>query len=130
MSKEGLHAIPLLSWRECVHIDALDDEKISARIYTERAVSKKCYSLRVEEKDLDVFPEKSILIIEPDLHPQSGDYIIIEKSGMAAIKKYILESGHIYLKSLIHGLGITELTPEYRILGTIIQYKVELKPAT
>jgi SOS-response transcriptional repressor LexA len=125
-------SIPLLSWRECLQFDSLDYSKINIRIPTEKSVSKKCYSLRVEERDLEFFPEKSLLIIEPELTPESGDYVVVGKTeqGIASIKKYIIETDQIYLKSLVQGLGITALTSEYKILGVIIQYKIELKSPT
>jgi len=128
-TNKGLKEIPVLSWRECFHFDLLDYTKIQNKILTEKQVTGKGYSLIVEDNDLVTFPENSLLIVEPSLEPNPGDYIIVAKSehGIASIKKYITETDQIYLKSLIHGLAITPLTSEHKILGVIIQYKVDLK---
>lgn len=124
----GLNTIPLLTWRECIDIHALSYEKIPKKIATEKQVSEKSFALAVEEKDLVVFPEKSLLIVDPNKQPESGDYVIVAKSelGMASIKKYIIETDQVYLKSMITGLGIAPYTPEFKIVGVIVQYKMEL----
>lgn len=124
----GVVSIPLLSWRECVHFPLLNYDQVPRRVLTERKVSDRSFSLMIEDRDLDFFPENGLLIVEPQISPESGDYIIVAKSeqGSACIKKYIVETDQIYLKSLVKGLGITPLTEEYIILGVVLQYKVEL----
>jgi transcriptional regulator with XRE-family HTH domain len=127
--QKGLKALPLLSWRECVHFDLLDYTKCPKTVLTERSLSDKSYSLVVEDCDLDFFPKQCHLIVDPNIDPECGDYIITAKSeqGTASIKKYIVETDQVYLKSLVDGLGITPLTSEYKILGVIVQCKIELR---
>lgn len=124
-----LKEIPLLTWRECIHFESLDYGKFQNKILTEKTISEKGYSLLVENRDLNFFPENSLLIVEPKKAPESGDYVIVAKpeQGIASIKKYLIETDQTYLKSLVDGLGITPLSSEYKILGVIMQYKVELK---
>lgn len=124
-----LYKIPLLSWNECIHYSSLTDENYLKQIFTERNVSSKAFALIVEDNDLDFFPKESILIIEPNQNPENGDYVVIGniQHNVASIRKYIIEIDRIYLKSLVAGLSVSILTPEYKILGVIIQYKVELK---
>lgn len=124
-----LHKIPLLSWQECIHYGLLNYEKCSKQIFTERNVSDKAFALIIEENDLEFFPKDSILITEPDQKPETGDYVVIGniEQNIASVRKYIIEIDQIYLKPLVAGVTISVLTPEYKILGVIIQYKVELK---
>lgn len=125
----GLKSIPLLSWRECVHFFSLDYSKINQRVPTEKDVSDKSFSLKVEESDLATFPENALILVDPEMTPESSDFVIVAKSehGIACIKKYIIETDQIYLKSLVKGIDIVPLTAEYKILGVVVQYKVELK---
>ena len=125
--QSSANTIPVLSWRDCAEAEARATSQ--SKVQTERQVSKRAFALIVEERDLEAFPAKSLLIIEPELAPTSGDYVIVAKSqqGVSSIKKYIVETDQIYLKSLVTGLGIVPLTAEYQILGVVIQYKVELK---
>jgi SOS-response transcriptional repressor LexA len=127
----GLKRIPLLSWQECAYYDSLDFAKQPKSIITERKLSDKAYSLLVESSDLQIFPKDSLIIIEPKISLTSGDYIVVtHRKSIASIKKYIIETDKIYLKSLIPGIDISELTTEHKILGVIVQYKVELKLET
>ncbi|MBA2651386.1 MAG: helix-turn-helix domain-containing protein [Tatlockia sp.] len=125
----GLKSIPLLSWRECVQFSALDYIKINQRTPIEKNVSDRSFSLRVEESDLAFFPENALILVEPEMTPESSDFVIVAKTehGRACIKKYIIEADQIYLKSLVKGIDIVPLTSEYKILGVIVQYRVELK---
>ena len=125
----GALNVPLLSWHECQNFESLDYTKIQNQIFTEKSVAAKCFALRVEKRGLNFFPVNCILIVDPKSEPESGDYVIVAKSGHGAssIKKYIIEIDQKYLQSLIDGVGITLLTSEYKIIGVVIQYKVELK---
>lgn len=69
------------------------------------------------------------MIVDPIVPPESGNYVIVTKSeqGTASIRKYIVETDQIYLRSLMDKLMIKPLTSEYKVLGVIVQYKVELK---
>lgn len=118
--------IPLLSWQEC---DVATCGAVAKKIATELSLSEQAFALQVEEYDLAVFPPRSLLIVEPGISPTSGDYVIVTKTQqqVASIKKYIIETDQLYLKSLVPGLGIAELTDEYQIRGVVVQYKVELK---
>lgn len=123
------YKIPLLSWGDCVNYTALKSQKFHEQICTEKSVSEKAFALMVEDDELEFFPKNSILIVEPEKKPVTGDYVIVGNvsSSIASIRKYIIEIDQIYLKSLIAGAGISVLTSEFEVLGSIIQYKMELK---
>lgn len=123
-----LHKIPLLSWQECIHYALLDYEKCSKQIFTERKVGEKAFALIIEDDDLGFFPKDSILITEPDKQPETGDYVVIGniEQNTSSVRKYIIEIDQIYLKPLVAGVTMSVLSPKYKILGVIIQYKVEL----
>jgi len=124
-----LNTIPQLSWHECIHSTLLDYKKIPEKILTERTVSKSAYALKVEDHNQDFFTKDNILIIEPEIKPKTGDYVIVAniKKNITSIRKYLIEIDQIYLKPLVPGLEVSILTPEYNILGVIIQCKMELK---
>ncbi len=125
----SLYKIPLLTWKECIDYSSLNYEMFSNKILTERKVSSKSFALIHEDNDIEIFPLKSILIIDPEQQIASGDFVIVANTEqkIASIRKYIIELDQIYLKSLISGTTISVLTPLYKILGVIIQYKLELK---
>lgn len=128
-STMGLQRIPVLSWAECIYYNGLNSEKYSKQIFIDQHLSQKAFALLVEDSDLKIFPKNSVLIVEPDTIPAKGDFVIVanEKNNIATIRKYIIEIDQIYLKSMIDGPEISILSPDYKILGVIIQYRMELK---
>lgn len=124
-----INTLPLLSWRECAHYDLLDYEKFPRKVRTECHVTERAYALLVNESDNTFFPDKCLLIVDPAINPQSGDYVIVSKAdqSLAKIRKYLVDIDNIYLKSLVDEANLISFTPDYLILGVIVQYKVELK---
>jgi len=124
-----LHSIPLLTLQESTQYALLNYRKGNSQVFTELNVSDKAFALIIEENDLDFFPKKSIVITDPGQKPETGNYVVIAniKQNIASIRKYIVEIDQIYLKPLVKGVTISVLSPEYKILGVILQYKVELK---
>lgn len=123
------YRIPLLSWQECIQHTEIEYKEQSKYISVERFVSKQAFALIVEDSELYFFPKNSILIVEPSEKPLNGDYIIVAniQQNIRSIRKYIVELDQIYLKPMISGIATSALTSEYKIIGVILQYKVELK---
>jgi len=128
-SKERLHKIPLLSWHECMDHAFLDLKKYHRQVSTERNVSAKAFALKIEDHDLEFFHKDSILIIDPEKKPETSDFVVVGnvEQNSVAIRKYIIEIDNIYLKPLVVGVGVSTLSSNHKILGVIIQYKVNLK---
>jgi transcriptional regulator with XRE-family HTH domain len=125
----GLKKIPLLSWQECVNYESLEYDQCPNYILTERQLSKKAFALAMDDDNSEFFPKYCILILDPEEKPNSGDYIVVAKKEqtLAFVRKYLIEIDQIYLKPLVLGLNVSPLTSEYKILGVIVQYKMELK---
>ncbi|HEX4044573.1 MAG TPA: helix-turn-helix domain-containing protein [Gammaproteobacteria bacterium] len=132
--RRGIHGdtqeIPLLSWHACAQLSEAIDKPDAKRVITERQVSAKAFALVLENQELDGFPQNSLLIVDPEKMPHSGDYVIainVERK-VASLKKLIIEAEQTYLKPLIAGLAPCALTAAYEILGTVVQCKIDLKP--
>jgi SOS-response transcriptional repressor LexA len=121
--------IPILTWQQCIDFNKLNYNNISHKVFTEKKVSDKSYALFLKNSEWDFFPNNSLLIIDPLLKVNSGDFVIITKSlkNSASLKKYLIDADKIFLKSLINGLSIETLTSKHRLLGVVVQYKVELR---
>lgn len=128
-SKNKIYKVPLLSWQECIHYSSLDHDKINHWVMTEKEVSDSAFAVRMEKQELEHFPKGGILIIETEFEAENNDHVIVAnmKNYITSIREYITEIDEIYLKSLVPGLGISKLTSELKIIGVIIQYKLELK---
>lgn len=128
-SMTQIRKIPLLSWSECIHSQLLDYNKCSQHIFTERQVSNKAFALKTGDHELEFFRQNSILIIEPDVNLETNNFVIVAniEYNIASIRKYLIEIDQIYLKPLTKGLATAILTDNYKILGVIVQCKMELK---
>jgi transcriptional regulator with XRE-family HTH domain len=121
----------LLDWTECNGEILTNLETHTKTVLTERYISKNAYALIIED-ELDFFPKNCVLIIEPNRRPVHGDYVIIGKTNLkvSTIRKYVVDLDQVYLKPLVTGSSPCLLTPAFKILGVIIQYKVDLKDDT
>lgn len=125
----GANALPLLSWAEAPHIDTLTTHRERAGITTELVLSKNSYALPIESDELTPFAQGGFILIDRERAAKTLDYIVVFKQGMqqAILKKLIVEGDALYLKSLIQGIQVLPLTEEFRTLGVVAQYKLDLK---
>lgn len=129
LASGGVRTLPLLSWQSCLQFSEIElMPKLT--ITTERRVSEKAFALEMDNNDIALFPQHARLIVEPEIPPESGDYVLVAnlKQKMASLRRFIIEIDNTYLQPLIAGLNAIVLTSEYKILGVIIQTKMELKP--
>lgn len=122
-SKEhaGWCQVPLINWDE---INKRNVQKRSKYIVTECAVSKDAFALLMLDQSMEpLFPEKSIIIIEPLLEPKSGNYIILKTSkNEPIVRNYLIISGNKFFSPLNPKFGtIIQFSKQDEILGTVIR---------
>ncbi|HLB42982.1 MAG TPA: S24 family peptidase [Gammaproteobacteria bacterium] len=118
----GWVEVPLINWEE--QIRASNKQKPSQFIVTECNVGKEAFAFYISDQSMEpVIPEKSIVIIEPELIPLNGNYIAIkQEKGEIMIRNFLLASGIKYISPLNHKYGtIEKLSAKSKILGTIIR---------
>ncbi len=70
-------------------------------VSTTAPVKDHTYALRVTGDSMEPeFPEGMILIVEPELEPQAGDFVIVRLDGDVTFKQLVQDSGEWYLKPL------------------------------
>ena len=124
-----INRVPIFSWQEGIHYKEIEYNKRPKNILTERPVSEKSFALMIEDDSLDFFQKGGFLIVDPLEQPLHGDYVIIAnlEKNLFSIRKFIVDVDQIYLKPLIAGVPISIVTLEHKIMGVILQYKIELK---
>jgi SOS-response transcriptional repressor LexA len=72
-----------------------------------------------------LFPEETILIIDPALEPEDRDYAIvhIDQQKLAIFRQILFDGQSIYLKLLNAEFKITELKNDYKFLGIVVQFQ-------
>lgn len=97
--------VPLISWVQAGEyaevIDNLSPGE-GERIATTINVKRHTYALRVEGDSMEPeFPAGTIIIVEPDMEPRPGDFVIVRtEDNSATFKQLILDGADYYLKPL------------------------------
>ncbi len=97
--------VPLISLTRagnwCEAVDVLHPGDAEDWIDTTAQVKRHTYALRVEGDSMEPdFPAGTILIVEPEMDPQPGDYVIMKNGGDATFKQLIKDGPDYYLKPL------------------------------
>ncbi len=113
--------LPLLTWAtaaEWPH-DHTEMSKISNDYH------KDSFALVVEEDHWEGFPKGSVMIIDPSEPPQHRQYVLVHKKGAStpALRQIIHDDDQRYLKPVMTGFEISLLTPQHRIIGTVVEVR-------
>jgi SOS-response transcriptional repressor LexA len=115
--------VPLISWVRAGNwaeaIDNLAPGDAEEWIDTTVTVRQHTFALRVVGDSMEPdFPEGILLVVEPDLDPQPGDYVIAKNGEEATFKKLVKDGADWYLKPLNPRYPIKPLEGA-RIIGVV-----------
>ena len=123
--------VPLVSEVEAGNYTVIDNFKQPGHgldtVPTRVGVKRHTYALRVHGDSMvsesgDSFPSGSILIIEPEMAPQPGDYVIaLNTVNETTFKQLIKDNGEFYLKPLNSRYPIKPLG-DAKIIGVIREF--------
>ena len=127
-------SVPLLSsvqagaFKEAIEFDWSECERIT----TDAKIKEKTFALKVKGDSMIsdgpvTFPEGTLLIIEPDMAPISGDFVIAKNGDNEATFKQLIKDGaDWYLKPLNKHYPIKPAN-EIDIVGVVIQAQLITK---
>ncbi|EPM81686.1 XRE family transcriptional regulator, partial [Pseudomonas syringae pv. actinidiae ICMP 19068] len=66
------------------------------------------------------FPEGMLILVAPDMEPRSGQFVVarMADTNEATFKQLIKDAGELFLKPLNPAYPITQVTPNWVIVGT------------
>ena len=120
--------VPVLTWVQAGALHSTEDlypyagaaeEYLSVSVRGEH-----CFSLKVRgESMLPDFREGDMIVIDPDLQPRSGDYVVvvIDGTGEATFKRYMQKKDGEVLMPLNPDYAPIVLLPEHRIVGKVVR---------
>lgn len=123
-----VRVIPLLTWVQAGALRSAEDlypyagaaeEYLSVSVRGEH-----CFSLKVRgDSMLPDFREGDMIVIDPDLQPRSGDYVVvvIDGTGEATFKRYMKKKDGEVLMPLNPDYSPIVLRPEHRIVGKVVR---------
>lgn len=122
--------VPLVSEVEAGNYTAIDNFKPKGRFETVAVsveVKRHTYALRVHGDSMvgetgDSFPEGSLLVVEPDMEAQPGDYVIVlNDANQTTFKQLVRDGGDLLLKPLNTRYPIKPLG-KAKIIGVVREF--------
>lgn len=83
-------------------------------------IRRHTFAVRVEGDSMEPdFPTGCILIVEPDMTPEPGDYVIAKLGEEATFKQLVKDMGVLYLKPLNPRYPVRELPADAHVCGVV-----------
>jgi SOS-response transcriptional repressor LexA len=127
--KNGLK-IPLIHWKDIINTPKNRYHlAFSSLLISDISLSENSFALVIKDNNTTNFLAGSLLVIDPSLRGRNRDFIIVHKKGMRKpqlIQKIIYEN-KIYLKNLNAKSEIIKFSKCYKILGVVIQIRMNYK---
>jgi len=124
--------IPILGWVQAGKFTASETGDISPLnpddyVYSD-IKGRNLFALRVENDSMEpIFHPGDIIIINPNLKPKSGDYVIVrlKAEGEVTFKKLLIKDRHIILKplNLKYEDIIIDDEAHFEIIGKVVERK-------
>lgn len=125
--------IPIIPWNKVMnwtHNDKSTFKDIVGWVSADLPVSASSYAVKVDNLGYGArFPEDALLIVDPEISPQSGDTVLIKlnQEPNILLKDIIFEDSVVYLKSVNPELRHTiTLSEAYNLCGTIMEVRKTL----
>lgn len=124
-------SVPLISWVQAGSwqdvIDNLQPGQ-GERIATTWQARTHTFALRVRGDSMEPrFPDGSIIIVEPEIHAQPGDFVIVRQNGDEVTFKQLVQDGATYyLKPLNPRYPILKLEESAVICGVVKRVEMDV----
>lgn len=121
-------AVPIISWHDAININNIYDLHNYPTIKIDINTGTSAFALQMQE-DLENFFKNTVLIIDPSAKAGHRDYIIVhnQKLSYVELKQLLIDDGKKYFKSLNESQNIVKDSKKYRIIGTIVQTRMDYK---
>lgn len=127
--------VPILSWTQVRHVvggqdsqfflaagqGAVDTEVLGARVF----------AMHVEDDSMEpLFHEKEIIFVNPDLRPQSGDYVVVLDQMSETDHGCLRQLKRIQKQHILQPLNLqykdAHLTSHQKIVGRVVRLRMNL----
>lgn len=95
------------------------------------SVSRLTFALRVRGDSMIApdgtgFPEGSIIIVDPEVEPKNGDFVVVrfDDSDEATFKRLVIDGPHRILRPLNPQFPTIPVTPDARICGVVVEMNI------
>ena len=103
----------------------------SITIHSNTSIDHRCFAIILEDTTMEPrFPKHTLCIIAPHDTPHDQDFVIAHVLGTQDVtfKQYLTDGNQRYLKPINQHFQLTPITPQHRILGIMIQARINRTP--
>ncbi len=128
---QGWRKIPILGWDQVLLWPKLT-QKLGPlpTISTDIELGQHAYAIAVRDTTMEPrFPEGTMLLIDPELEPNSLDFAIVHVEGhqLPNFKQVLIDGEQTILKSLNADFKTLLLDKPHRFLGVMVQSRMDFK---
>lgn len=128
----GWTPIPLISWRQAAQWDKfrveLREKNWKDWTSTDLEISDDAFALQVKGDAMaPMFPEDTVLIIEPVRQARNRDYVVVLPAGneSAMFRQLLLDGDDRYLRAVDNQFRTMQSDRNNKIIGTLIQSRFD-----
>ncbi len=126
----SLKTIPLIPWDYILSWVERGDPGFQNHTYktwlcSELPLGPKAFVLESTPLLEAIFPAGSRLLVDPATAPLDGSYVILLSKGnrLPTLRRLLNDGNDTYLQSVEDKLPYVKLTPQYRVLGTVVEFR-------
>jgi transcriptional regulator with XRE-family HTH domain len=116
--------LPLLNWEDAQYWPEVSAERYSpSQIINQYHANS--FALTINEDNWDGFSKHSTIIIDPSITAEHQHFVLVYKEGgsLPVIRQLLIDDDVTYLKPLISGYLVSQLTAQHRIIGVAIEIR-------
>ena len=122
--------VPLIRWKDIINTPKNRCYlAFSSLVIRDITLNENSFALLIKDNNTNNFLAGSLLVIDPSLKGRNRDFIIAHEKGMSKpqLMQKIVYENKIYLKNLNTESEIIKCSDLYRILGVVIQIRMNYK---
>lgn len=126
---DGL-TIPLIHWKDILNISKNRNHlAFSSLLIRDITLNENSFALVIRDNNTNNFLAGSLLVIDPSLKGRNRDFIIIYKKGETKpqLMQKIIYENKTYIKNLTIESEIIKFSDLYKIIGVVIQIRMNYK---
>lgn len=122
--------IPLIHWKDILNFPKNRNHlAFSSLLIRDITLNENSFALVIKDNNTNNFLAGSLLVIDPSLRGRNRDFVIVYKEGgmKPQLMQKIIYKNKTYLKNLSTEPEIIEFSDLYKIIGVVIQIRMNYK---
>lgn len=116
----SVNRVPIFEWHQIG--GTMPAQTAEKRIATSAKVGRRAFALTVRDDLMEPeFTPGATIIVDPEVRPESGKYVVVQADGHAAIfRQLVVDGGSTYLKPLNPRYPISIMPKGAVVLGVVV----------